>query len=80
MPAVPANHIGLQLPQAFETSSSLAQIPPRDHSMAPTVHNPPPGPVKRSRTGTTKMRPSKSSTTPRWCIIFRFMGYSNNFF
>ena len=60
-------------------NGSLAQIPLGDRSMAPpTVHNPPPGPVKQSRTGTTKMRPSKSSTTPRWCIIFDFMGYSNN--
>ncbi len=65
MPAIPANHIGSQLPQAFEGNSSPAQIPLGDRSTAapPTVHNPPQGPVKRLRTGTTKMRPSKSSTT-----------------
>ncbi|KJA13688.1 hypothetical protein HYPSUDRAFT_209335 [Hypholoma sublateritium FD-334 SS-4] len=63
IPAVPASDIGLQPPQAFETRGVPSQLVLGDRSMA--LRADPPAPAKRSRSGTTKMRPSKTSTTPR---------------
>ncbi|PPQ94902.1 hypothetical protein CVT25_004370 [Psilocybe cyanescens] len=50
MPVLPANGIGSQAQQALEANST--------QPIPGNVHNPP---AKRSRTGTTKMRPSKTT-------------------
>lgn len=44
----------------------------------PPILDPTP-PVRQPRTGATKMRPSKSSTTPRWCTCSTLHSFSDDF-
>ena len=48
----------------------LQQVPDVNHSQVP------PPPAKRQRPGTSKMRPSKTSTTPRYVIYVSVLLHS----
>ncbi|PPQ94203.1 hypothetical protein CVT25_006857 [Psilocybe cyanescens] len=61
IPMVPAGSIGLQAQQALKANNAQ---PIQDNHPFFAVHNIP-HPTKRLRAGTTKMHPSKTSTTPR---------------
>lgn len=61
MSTVPSNVIGLRPQQVSEQAAHTVPSNPLMLAVHPT-QNPP---AKRSRTGATKMRPSKTSITPR---------------
>lgn len=62
-PMVPTGSIGFQSQQAF--AANVAQMTPGNHLALPVHSQIPNPPTKRVRTGTTRMRPSKTSITPR---------------
>lgn len=64
-PGVPANFVGLQSQQVFERNATQPVFEDPATLAAHPAQNHPPPPAKRSRTGATRMRPSKTSVTPR---------------
>ena len=76
---------GSQPRQAPEINSIQHTVGSNTNAATPFIanNNPlppsPTPPVKQPRTGATRMRPSKSSTTPRWCTCSTLHSISDKF-